>query len=503
MASIDQEFVTRVNRIPHHGLGLSVDVYQPDLFELAGELTRRGLDYGYLEIFKAAPAALELVRRRLPAALLAYHAEGLWVTQPDPERLSPFDAELDETAGQLRILDSHWLNHECAAKQMAGHSFGTYLPALFTTASAEVTAANIAHAQQRLDRTIPARAGRDGRNGMGPLFLLETPPLTYVGFGDLGLADFFRLVTDLTPCGVVLDIGHLWTVYRYTGEWRRRPLAAFLAELLDAFPLERVVEIHMAGLELHPSVPSQRTAGEPPLWIDAHGAPIPGVLTDMLAQVLEHKGLAHLKGVALEVDTKPVPMIVEEFAEAQARFGPKIAHELRDGRDNLPASVLSIPSVRSIQSNTTDQTDRTDRMDRIDRPASLAEQYERYAQIVTGRAAASLPVLGQDASALPLYVEHYLPHEILEWGGAVREMFPETCRSLDRAGIPLDEFVRFWFREPRETDQAYDFFLLKITRFVEFVRDVLPAAAETAQREADVLRNGYATACEQVGSDAR
>ncbi len=483
MNLVTEEFLRRVTRIPHHGLGLSVDVYTPDLFELVEALERNGLDYGYLEIFKAAPAALESVRRRLPAAWLAYHAEGLWVTQPDPERLSPFHAELDETAEQLRILDSHWLNHECAAKQMAGYSFGTYLPALFTEASAEVTAANIAQAQQRLDRSIAARGG------MGPLFLLETPPLTYVGFGDLGLADFFRLVTERTPCGVVLDIGHLWTVYRYTGAWRRRPLTSFLAELLDAFPLERVVEIHLAGLAPHERVHAEaRAAGEPPLWIDAHGAPIPEVLTDMLAQVLEHRGLAHLKGVALEVDTKPIPMIVEEFEQARARFGHRIARldarDSREKRDSIRASRAR-PARRACGAPDAGR---------------LAEQYDRYARIVTGRATQGVPVLGQDASALALYVEQYLPHEILEWGGAVREIFPETCRSLERAGITLDEFVRFWFREPRETDQAYDFFLLKITRFVEFVREVLPEAVETVQRDAQVLRDGYRAANEIVGA---
>jgi hypothetical protein len=519
MTSIEHEFIARADRIPYHGLGLSVDVYQPDLFELADALNRRGPDYGYLEIFKAAPAALESVRRRMPDTLFSYHAEGLWVTQPNPETLSPFHAELDDTAEQLRILGSHWLNHECAAKQMAGYAFGTYLPALFTVASAEVTADNIAQAQQRLDRTIPEK------DGMGPLFLLETPPLTYVGFGDLGMAEFFRLVTDRTPCGVVLDIGHLWTVYRYTGEWRRRPLTDFLAEFLDTFPLKRVVEIHMAGLALHPSVPSHKqAAGEPPLWIDAHGAPIPEMLSDMLAQVLERKGLTNLKGVALEVDTKPIDMIVEEFAKAHARFGPTIAHERRDEPGNLSASVLSIPPVRSIQSDKTDQTDRTDRMDRIDMPASLAEQYALYVQIVTGQTVDGLPVLGGDASALPLYNEHYLPHEILEWGGAVREMFPEACRDLDRAGIALEAFVRFWFREPRAarpvaslgfaerralrgerrrrraTDQAYDFFLLKIARFVEFVRDVLPDSLDTVEREAAVLRDGYRAANEMIGT---
>jgi uncharacterized protein (UPF0276 family) len=485
MTSIDHEFVERVNRIPHHGLGLSVDVYTPDLFELVGELDRRGLDYGYLEIFKAAPSALESVRRRLPRALLPYHAEGLWVTQPHPERLSPFDAELNDTADQLGILDSHWVNHECAAKQMAGYSFGTYLPALFTEASAEVTAGNIARAQQRLDR-----------NGTGPLFLLETPPLTYAGFGDLTMAEFFRLVTDRTPCGVVLDIGHLWTVYRYAGEWRRRSLEKFLADFLDVFPLERVVEIHMAGLAPHPSVPvAACPAGEPtlrpPLWIDAHGAPIPAALSDMLAQALEHEGLTNLKGVALEVDTKPIPMIVEEFADARVRFGPRIARDWRAKRERRDSSRASHarPARRAGGESAA---------------ARLAEQYDCYARIVTGRAKDGLPVLGGDASALPLYIEHYLPDEILEWGGAVRDMFPETCRNLDAADISLDAFVRFWFREPREpggTAAAYDFFLLKIARFVEFVREALPAASGGAEREAQALRDGYQAACEVVTSD--
>lgn len=482
MSLVDRQFVERANRIPYYGLGLSVDVYSPDLFELAGELDRRGLTYGYLELFKATPAALESVRRRLPGVPLPYHAEGLWVTQPDPERLSPFGAELDGTAEQLRILGSSWVNHECAAKQMAGYAFGTYLPALFTEASAEVTAGNIALAQERLDRSPAAR------DGMGPLFLLETPPLTYVGFGDLSLAEFFRLVTDRTPCGVVLDIGHLWTVYRYTGEWRRRPLAVFLADLLEAFPLDRVVEVHVAGLALHPSLPPEADhAGEPPLWLDAHGAPIPEVLMDMLAQVLEHRGLVNLKGVALEVDTKPIPAIVEEFSQARARFGvqcssgpPSPALPTDGGGEGWgrPAHLAcSAPAA-----------------------SALAEQYARYAQIVTGRATDGLPVLGGDATALPLYIERYLPQEILEWGGAVRDMFPESCRRLDRAGIALDGFVRFWFREPRATDAAYDFFLLKIARFVAFIREALPDALATAEREAQALREAYHAACEQVGA---
>lgn len=118
---------------------------------------------------------------------------------------------------------------------------------------------------------------------------------------------------------------------------------------------------------------------------------------------------------------------------------------------------------------------------------------------MTGRATGGLPVLGQDESGLAHYLGHYLPHEILEWGGVVRDMFPDTCRELERAGIPLNDFVRFWFREPRDAGRAYDFFLLKISRFVEFVGEALPAALGTAEREADSLRAGYEAACEQVG----
>ena len=55
-------------------------------------------------------------------------------------------------------------------------------------------------------------------------------------------------------------------------------------------------------------------------------------------------------------------------------------------------------------------------------------------------------------------------------------------------------------RRRRANDQVYDFFLLKITRFVEFVREVLPAASGTAVREAQALREGYQAACEQVGA---
>lgn len=110
-------------------------------------------------------------------------------------------------------------------------------------------------------------------------------------------------MTERSACGLVLDIGHLWTVYRYTGAWRRRTVESFVAEFLDEFPMERVIEIHVAGLAEFPMRADGGTADdvrERPYWIDAHGAPIPALLFEMLAQVLAHPRLRSLKGVALK-----------------------------------------------------------------------------------------------------------------------------------------------------------------------------------------------------------
>jgi len=493
MAPVDQEFLQRVSLIPRHGLGLSVDVYQPDLFELVDALEQCSLAYGYLEIFKASQPALAAVRQRLPACLLEYHAEGLWVTQPDMDTAYHLDHELATAAAHLGTLGCHWINHECASKQMAGYAFGTYLPPLYTQASVEVTAEHIRLVQDHLDRQMPAPTGRV------PLFLLELPPLTYFAFGDLPVAEFFRRVADRTPCGMVLDIGHLWTVYRYSGEARRKGLTEFLAEFLDVFPMERVVQIHVAGLALHEAGGKASDPAGSPRWLDAHGAPIPGLLFDMLKRVLAHPQLRCLKGIALEVDNKTVLQIVQEFQQFTERFASwdALSRPVQPARQDAgrPALHAERQAGRLTQPVAEDRQAHTGKQE-------LLAQYDRYAGLVTGKRwtdpPLGLPALDLEPGALEAYRQTYLPHEILYWGGDLRDMFPETCRRLDQADIALESFVRYWVREPRRSPAPYDFFLLKIERFEAFVREVLPEAIETAVREATVLREAYGAACEQV-----
>ena len=245
---VQQDFQRRLRSIPPLGMGLSVDVYSPDLFELVNALRERGLQPGYFEVFKATTTALVSVRQAIPDMPLSYHGEGLWITQPDVQASPFFQENVGEMVAQLNRIQSLWLNHECAMKQMAGYSFGTYVPPLYTRLSAEVVAENIATVQEAIDRQCRV-AGV-----MAPLFLLEMPPLTYFSAGTIPISVFFRLVTTLVPCGLVLDIGHLWTAYRYTAASRRVSLERFVGAFLDEFPLERVVEIHVAGLACHESV---------------------------------------------------------------------------------------------------------------------------------------------------------------------------------------------------------------------------------------------------------
>ena len=274
---------------------------------------------------------------------------------------------------QLNSLQSLWLNHECAMKQMAGYSFGTYVPPLYTRLSAEVVAANIATVQQRMDRQ-----GRRA-DGAAPLFLLEMPPLTYFSAGTISIPYFFRRVTALTPCGLVLDIGHLWTVYRYTAACRRISLEQFVGEFLDEFPLERVVEIHVAGLACHESVGESKRGEGVPEWIDAHAAPIPSILFCMLEQVLAHQNLVNLRAVALEVDTKPIELIVEEYAEAVRRFSILIQQ-----------TMVRRAAVDQSMKLTTHPTSRQVPVCQSDRQL-LRDDYARYAQIISGQAPTTGP----------------------------------------------------------------------------------------------------------------
>jgi hypothetical protein len=95
-----------------------------------------------------------------------------------------------------------------------------------------------------------------------------------------------------------------------------------------------------------------------------------------------------------------------------------------------------------------------------------------------------------------MYRSIYLPYEILHWGGDVASMFPDSCRRLVGRGVPLSRFISFWFSRPRPRSRSYDYFLVKIERFMEFVQDEAPDLGGIAEQEAGELRRAYEAANE-------
>jgi hypothetical protein len=119
--------------------------------------------------------------------------------------------------------------------------------------------------------------------------------------------------------------------------------------------------------------------------------------------------------------------------------------------------------------------------------------------VVTGRAEPEGPEWDHYPGykeGLALYRSTYLPYEILHWGGDVEAMFPESSNRLKGRGVAISQFVPFWFRQARPVSGSYDFFLLKIDRFLEFVHEEAPEVDSFAEREAEELRRAYHAANE-------
>jgi len=144
-----------------------------------------------------------------------------------------------------------------------------------------------------------ARALADGvralREEVGLEVLPENPPgAAFVG--DLHLLDFFARAVERADAGMLLDVAHLALYQRACGH---APLAG-----LDGFPLERVVEVHVAGGV------ARETEGF--AWIeDAH---TPDVLDDTW-QIFERvvAFAPNLRAVVFECERNPIEPCLPGF----------------------------------------------------------------------------------------------------------------------------------------------------------------------------------------------
>jgi len=219
-----EPFAQRVAKLPRLGIGISTEF---------GARAAGGLDV--VELRRARPDLLDFLEvgcdldRGAEADARAWAAEG-WPTTYHfldlnlEERESLCPEWIDATRTAARALGAAWLCGDAGLWHLGprdrGH--GVLLPPVLCAESALEMADNV----------------RALREASGFEVLPENPP-AHVYLGELHLLDYFARVADAADCGLLLDVAHLAIYQRATGRTA--------TDGLDGFPLERVVEVHVAG----------------------------------------------------------------------------------------------------------------------------------------------------------------------------------------------------------------------------------------------------------------
>jgi uncharacterized protein len=117
----------------------------------------------------------------------------------------------------------------------------------------------------------------EAQEALGVRMLLENPSV-YLAFveSDYCEADFLREVSSRTACGLLLDVNNVVVA---STNLQQDPFA-----YIDAYPLDRVDEIHLAG-----HAPDADEEGRP-LLIDAHDRPVDAAVWDLFAYVAAKAG---------------------------------------------------------------------------------------------------------------------------------------------------------------------------------------------------------------------
>jgi uncharacterized protein (UPF0276 family) len=225
------------------------------------------------------PAALERIGRRYP---LVTHGLTLSIggfDEPDREYVA-------ELAAEVARLDSPWHSDHLAFTSGAGRAFHELLPLRFARDGAE-----------RVADRLEALALTLGR----PVALENITYYAHPGGRELSEGDFLYALFERTQAGLLLDVNNVYVNAKNHGEDPRRVLASF--------PLERTVEIHVAG---HTPTPSG-------LILDTHGAPVAPPVLELLAFALERTGP---KPVLLERDNDvpELSVLLEEVRAVRAVY---------------------------------------------------------------------------------------------------------------------------------------------------------------------------------------
>jgi uncharacterized protein (UPF0276 family) len=199
---------------------------------------------------------------------LTSHGVGLSLGSVDP--INPI--YLTELTALFETINPLWFSDHLSFSSVNGRYLNDLIPLPFTAEAVQVCADKIKFLQDKFQRP----------------FLIENDS-TYARFPSISQyteADFMRAIVETADCGILLDVNNIFVNcqnHQENGE-----------DFVAGLPLERVVEIHIAG---HLATDS--------FLIDTHGEPICDEVFALLAAI--YPQCPNLKGVLLERDTNIPP----------------------------------------------------------------------------------------------------------------------------------------------------------------------------------------------------
>jgi len=240
----------------------------------------------------AGPARLARIAGRFPVLThgLAMSLGGL---EPhDPEYFAQLRAFLD----RIDATRTRWHSDHLCFCGVDGKALHDLLPVPFTPASARRIAARVREAADRLER---------------PMAVENISYYVPLGKPSLDEPDFITELLERADCSLLLDVNNVFVNAHNHGfdpqAW------------LERIPLERVVQLHVAGHELWDDSDAPDS-----LIIDTHGAPVRTEVDALLAWVVERTGPVP---VLFEWDSNipDLPVVLRERDRLQTVYDAALA----------------------------------------------------------------------------------------------------------------------------------------------------------------------------------
>jgi len=241
------------------GAGLG---YRPQLHD---DIMRAADRIDWLELIVEDFLPLSAPRRSLLRELaerfpLVPHCTELSIGSPEQ-----LDRELlGQVAEVAELVDAPWVSDHLCFTSAGGVRLGHLAPVPWTRAAADAMAAKA--------RSVSDAVGRP--------FLLENIAYNFVIPGELTEAEFITAVLDNSDCYLLLDVTNVYT--------NATNLGFDPAEHIDAFPLQRLGQLHVAGGTWNDDV-----------LVDSHDAKVPDRVWDLVRQVA---GRVTIPAILLERD---------------------------------------------------------------------------------------------------------------------------------------------------------------------------------------------------------